>query len=100
MHEAYPMDSLDSKIKNSIRVHKLKILDIYHSAIISGTKQFEVRLNDRNYKVGDIIEFDVINDNNITLYQPDIKYMITYILKDFIGLKTGYIVFGIAPYTV
>lgn len=85
---------------NYPRIHRLKIHDKYYRAILKGTKNFEVRLNDRNYQVGDVIEFIVINDSKLTIYTPNTRYMITYILKDFIGLKIGYVVFGITIYEV
>src|SRR5690606_9869902 len=79
------------------RVHHLKILDQYYEDIESGLKTFEVRFNDRNYEVGDIIQFNVINDNKITLKQTLTKYLITYVLKDINYLKPGYLVMSIIP---
>lgn len=35
------------------RTHKLKILPKYFESILDGTKNFELRKNDRDYKVGD-----------------------------------------------
>ncbi|WP_087024452.1 DUF3850 domain-containing protein [Thaumasiovibrio subtropicus] len=37
----------------SVQVHELKIQPKYLEAIIRGDKTFEIRLNDRNFKVGD-----------------------------------------------
>ena len=85
---------------NQLRLHHLKIHDKYFRAIYSETKTFEIRINDRNYQVGDLIKFNVINDNKITLYQPEIHYMITYILEDVPGLKIGYVIFGIKLFEV
>jgi hypothetical protein len=33
--------------------HRLKVLIKYADAIMDGTKTFEIRRNDRNFKVGD-----------------------------------------------
>lgn len=40
--------------------HTLKVLIKYADAIMDGTKTFEVRKNDRNFKVGDKIVFEVV----------------------------------------
>ena len=36
--------------------HHVKITPIHYEEIANGRKNFEIRFNDRNYKVGDIIE--------------------------------------------
>jgi hypothetical protein len=36
--------------------HQLKTWPDYFSAVIDGTKTFELRINDRDYKVGDVLE--------------------------------------------
>lgn len=36
-----------------MKIHELKILPEYFDAVISGRKRFEIRKNDRDYKVGD-----------------------------------------------
>lgn len=43
--------------------HELKTWPVYFEAVLAGHKQFEVRFNDRNFKVGDFLileEFDPI----------------------------------------
>lgn len=42
--------------------HRLKVFIKYADAIMDGTKTFEVRKNDRGYKVGDKIVFDVVTN--------------------------------------
>lgn len=37
------------------KTHELKILPKYFSEVYSGNKTFEVRKNDRNFKVGDML---------------------------------------------
>lgn len=36
-------------------IHELKILPEYFNEIMYGRKKFEVRFNDRNFKVGDTL---------------------------------------------
>lgn len=42
--------------------HRLKIFVKYADTIMSGAKTFEIRKNDRGYKVGDKIVFDVVTN--------------------------------------
>lgn len=42
--------------------HRLKIQEQYADAVLNGTKTFEIRKNDRGYKVGDEIVFDVVTN--------------------------------------
>lgn len=78
------------------RIHKLKLRPEYYEAIMSGKKRFEVRINDRDYRVGDIIEFKEWNETKYT-GRTSIYFTITYILSDFDGLKDGYVILSIRP---
>ena len=40
--------------------HYVKILPEYYIAVEKGIKTFEIRFNDRNYKVGDILHLQEI----------------------------------------
>lgn len=80
--------------------HELKILSEFFEAVTSGRKQFEIRKNDRDYKVGDQLvlrEIDYVHNENISdelFYTGDsYKAEITYI-TDY-AQKGGYIVLGI-----
>lgn len=73
--------------------HKLKIKQEYFEPVIQGKKRFEIRKNDRNFKVGDIVVLEEIDENNI--YTGDsFKTRITF-LTDY-QQKDGYVVFGIS----
>lgn len=78
--------------------HKLKIIPKYFKEIVDGNKNFEVRKNDRNYKIGDTLilkEYDPIKKNFTGNYA---KTTVMYILKDKdfpIGIKEGYCIMGI-----
>lgn len=78
--------------------HKIKILESFANAVLSGDKKFEVRKNDRGYQKGDFIEFVVLYDSDkleMTSH-PLMKhlYIITYVLSGW-GIEDGYCVFGI-----
>ena len=75
-----------------IQLHKLKIESEYARAKIRGAKPFEIRKNDRDYKVGDIIHYTVINDEYANQEMQNKLYRITYITSYM--QKDGYVVFG------
>lgn len=81
-----------------MRCHLLKIYPEYAKEVEKGLKTFEVRYNDRDYRVGDFIEFRVYSHEGNCLDGYSInhkKYKITYILNGFIGLREGYVAFSI-----
>lgn len=80
-----------------MKIHELKTLPQYFAEQVKGIKQFEVRKNDRNYEIGDVLILKEY-DNGYT--GSEISVIVTYILKDFIGLKNGYVVLGTEPLTV
>ncbi len=74
--------------------HKLKILPEYFKAVCSGEKTFEIRNNDRHFKVGDILLLcEYIPERNKftgSVVQRKITYITDYAQKD------GYVVMSIA----
>lgn len=79
--------------------HAIKIKEVYFKAVLSGKKTFEIRKNDRNYQVGDIIHFVPVDDEcgMIIPHDPN-AYKITYVFHGGeYGLEEGYCVFGITP---
>lgn len=78
----------------SATMHELKILPEYFEAVKSGDKKFELRKDDRDYKVGDII---VLNEWDGEAYTGErIQMKIRYILRDCpeYGLAEGYCIIG------
>lgn len=77
-------------------IHELKIKKDYFIAIRNRTKNFELRKNDRDYRVGDLIKFIVLDDFNIT-YNPSELYYISYVLQNCpeYGLQEGYCILAI-----
>jgi len=84
-------------IKEAVKQkHNIKILKCYADEVVKGTKTFEVRKNDRNYKEGDIIQFDCIDSegNKIAHDINSISYKIAYVLSGW-GIQDGWVAFGI-----
>ncbi len=73
------------------RIHHLKILPEYFSAVVSGDKCFEIRRNDRGYKVGDILRLNEYQDGKYTgrFHVVEITYITDYAQQD------GYVVLAI-----
>lgn len=74
-------------------VHSLKILPEYFKSVKDGTKRFEIRYNDRNYKVGDLLLLREWSNGHYTGNEIIVK--VTYILDKFQGLKNNYVVMSI-----
>lgn len=77
-----------------MRKHEIKILPEYFAYVNDGTKRFELRKNDRDYKVGDIVYLKEWNGKEYT--GKKFITSITYVLKDCLeyGLMDGYCIFG------
>lgn len=82
-----------------MKIHDLKIKYEYFIDILSGRKTFELRKNDRTYKVGDFISFKIVDnpENCSDLKYVNRFYKIIYILKDVpeYGLDKDYCILGI-----
>lgn len=79
-----------------MKVHYLKIKPEYFKDIERGVKTFELRKNDRDFQVGDVLMLIKLdNEGNETDQVMRVK--VTYILKDCsqYGLQDGYAILGI-----
>lgn len=79
-----------------MKTHKLKILHLYYVDLVREVKTFELRKNDRDYQVGDFIEFIVIDDEGCMFDTPCI-FRINYILANVpqYGLDKDYCILGL-----
>lgn len=75
--------------KSQIKVHMLKIEKEYLAAIKEGIKKFEIRLNDRNFQIGDILLLHE-KDSNLC-YMCGVTYITDYEQKE------DYVVMSIVP---
>lgn len=73
--------------------HSLKILPEYFDAIVSGKKTFEVRFNDRDYQVDDILLLQEWVDGQYTGRSQETK--VTYLLDNPHYCKEGYVIMAI-----
>jgi ASC-1-like (ASCH) protein len=68
-----------------MKIHELKIEQKYLDLLEEG-KDFEVRYNDRDFEVGDLV---ILKSDN----SPRMVLTITHLYKDLPGLKKGYCIF-------
>lgn len=77
--------------------HWLKIKDCYADRVESGEKTFEVRFNDRDYQVGDVISYRVVDNKGKDVKYHKLngkEYVINYIHSG-LGLEEHFVILGI-----
>ena len=72
-----------------MKLHNLKINAIYASAKLRGDKPFEIRLNECDFNVGDIVNYTCIDSSIFNEKISKKLYYITYITD-----LEQYVVFG------
>lgn len=73
------VDELLVKVHSQPR-HVLKCLPQFFEAVFSGEKTFEIRLNDRDFQVGDLVE--LIEWDNVYGAKRKLELEITYVLRE------------------
>ena len=79
-------------------IHAVKTRPEYFRANINGDKPFEVRFNDRGYKVGDYLAQNEYKDGHCT--GRCTLSLITYVLDSLEYCKDGYVVLGLKPCSI
>ena len=77
-----------------MREIKKKILPEYFEAVVHDKKKFEVRKDEDNLQIGDVVVLAEWNGNEFT--GQTVKREIKYILRNVpeYGLMPGYVIFG------
>ena len=80
-----------------IVVHKLKTWAEYFKVIINGSKTFELRKNDRDFKVGDRLDLMEYDPKTQSFTGNHCQRFVSYIIGDnpFVNLN-GYVILGLA----
>ena len=75
-------------------LHELKVYPRFFEETIEGNKTFEIRKNNRDFRVGDVL---VLKEWDGTKYtKREVKVAVRYILNDeFAGLAAGYVAMGV-----
>lgn len=88
-------------------IHTLKTRADYFDAVLRGDKTFEVRVNDRGFQKGDLLELRRMRDQDgfthtCDLSTPSLMREVTYVysggptLRDNGGVQAGHVVLGLA----
>lgn len=78
-------------------IHELKIWPVYFREVESLRKKFELRLNDRDFQIGDILFLKEFNPDGIGYTGRILKRYITYILDSHIdGIQPGYVILSLS----
>jgi len=75
--------------------HELKTIQPYFDELVNGNKTFELRKNDRGFKIGDtlILREYLPKCNDYTL--RSLNFVITHILENYQGIEKGYAILSI-----
>lgn len=90
------------------RIHRIKSWPNYFNAVLKGWKTFELRYNDRDYRVGDkllLMEFDpqaTMDPFSGRTIEVIVQHMATPEVGDhaILGLKDGWCIMSIKPVEV
>jgi hypothetical protein len=79
------------------KVHEVKVYQECYEPIIKGKKNFELRKNDRDYKVGDTLLLKEFNRHTGRLTGRQTERYITYVLRGGnFTLSSEYVILSIA----
>lgn len=78
------------------RIHELKTWTSYYAAVESGKKTFEVRLNDRDFRVGDVLRLREWSVESGDYTGRECWRTVTYVLTASEFCKEGFAILGIA----
>ena len=76
------------------KIPSIKILPEYFEEVIAGRRRAELRLNDRNYKKGDIYDLREWNPTRGRYTGRKVNIEITHVLEGFEGLTKGWCMFS------
>ena len=76
--------------------HDLKLWSEYFKDVANGNKTFEVRKNDRGYKVGDTLILKEYCPTSKAYTGKELSRKVSYVLEDGnFGIEKGFVVMGI-----
>lgn len=79
--------------------HKLKICSVFYWDTVTGGKTFEIRINDRNFQVGDELILQEYDPDHKKYTGKEYKVMVDYTvcLDGVAGFPNNYIGMSISP---
>ena len=84
------------------KVHELKCWPEFFKEVVSGNKTFEIRKNDRDFKVGDYLDLREFDPKTCKYTKKSAMYKITYMLRGnyFVGMDDQFVTMSIVPATM
>lgn len=90
--------TIDDVLADRHATHKVKCWTGYFDAVLRGDKPFEVRRNDRNYRVGDHLVLEEWDPSTEAYTGRVFRLRITYVLAGgAFGIDRDYCVLGVQP---
>lgn len=77
-----------------MQTHYLKLVQPFFFDVLSGNKTFEIRRNDRDYQVGDLVILQEYDMKGHFYSGQEIRVRITYMLENIAGLDSNYCIFS------
>lgn len=86
-----------------MKTHEVRSWTDFFSSLASGDRQFDLRKNDRDYKVGDIIKFREYDDRAGKFTGAELRRRITHVMEGvgagsitpLHGLQRGYVILSL-----
>lgn len=79
-----------------MKTHEVKVWPLPFAATVAGDKNWEFRVNDRNYQIGDEFLGREWEPHQQSYTGRSYTRQITYVLRDGFGLPDGYVVLSLA----
>ncbi len=77
------------------KIHLLKCWPEFFKAVKSGEKTFEIRMNDREYQVGDVLIVSEYDPSTSTYTREHVSRRVTYLTSAY--QVEGYVVMSLIP---
>ena len=76
-------------------IHELKIWPEYYKAVRDGRKTFEIRNNDRNFKIGDYLTLKEYDPETANYTGEELTVSVPYIMDNQPFVPEGFVVMSI-----
>lgn len=73
---------MTAPLRTEQRLHDIKAIPMFFEKLVDGTKTFEIRQNDRDYRVGDKLRIREWNPRSMEYTGREVGRVVTY-LTDF-----------------
>lgn len=78
-----------------MNIHELKTSAQFFEGIVTGEKTFEVRKDDRGYRLGDVLHLRETRPADVLYTGREALAVVTYIVGNDVWLREGFVVLGV-----